>query len=137
MKPVTHPQKNRILSYDILRILAILAVVMIHTSCQGFYTLPVNTTSFKTSLLLDSLSRFAVPIFVMISGALMLDETKDLSSKKIFKKTLTLFIALCVWSFVYSVAYSVVYPITEKKSLSFTTFIKKFIFGKKYIFSCG
>ena len=62
--------KKRIYYFDVLRVIACLAVIMIHTS--GTYVLRnFRTFNFWVRNLFDSLSRIAVPLFVMISGALL------------------------------------------------------------------
>ncbi len=67
-----------------LRIFACILVILIHTSSR----LRSTMTSFMTSEwcignVFNSLGRPAVPLFVMISGALFLDENKKLSLKKL------------------------------------------------------
>ena len=76
----TEPKKKeRIIAFDFLRIIAALAVVMSHSAIA-------TDVSFSDGVIFDSLSRFAVPVFLMISGALMLDEKKTLTTKDTFKK---------------------------------------------------
>lgn len=64
--------KKRIVYLDHLRIVATFAVVMIHVAAQNWYSEDVCTSAWKTFNFFDSVSRWAVPVFVMISGALML-----------------------------------------------------------------
>lgn len=85
---------KRILWLDILRIISILAVVMIHASTQNLEDVVAGSAQNIVFATFDGLSRFAVPVFVMISGALMLK--RDLSYKKCLKKILRL---LIVWGF--------------------------------------
>jgi len=53
---------------DILRILAILAVVLIHTTTLTIQTSSNNLSDFSFSLFLNQAARFAVPMFFFISG---------------------------------------------------------------------
>ncbi|WP_296882745.1 acyltransferase [uncultured Methanobrevibacter sp.] len=65
--------KERIFYYDFLRTFAIIAVIMCHIT---FYFGPLNTTSgiiFKQTYY--NIGRLGVPIFLMISGALLLNRT--------------------------------------------------------------
>ena len=78
--------KKRILYLDVLRIFAALMVVMIHVSAQYVNNMSNNLTDFMIGNVFDSLSRVAVPIFAMISGAVMLDESKQYSTKDFLKK---------------------------------------------------
>lgn len=93
---------------DYLRIGAILAVVLMH--CSGLIDDEVNQSSvlWHLSILFGSITRWAVPIFVMISGSLMLSK-KDLSIKRLFLKYILRFvIAYLFWSFVYTIIFSII-----------------------------
>ena len=105
---------------------------MIHVSGVGFYA-PIKSTTFITGTILDSLSRFAVPVFIMISGALMLDETKKLSNKRILKKSLFLFFILCIWSFVNAVYFQIIIPIKDGEKISKLQFLKECILGHYHL----
>lgn len=61
---------NRILSLDITRIVAVLAVVMIHSSAR-FITESKTAYEFTAGNIFDTIARIGVPLFIMISGALM------------------------------------------------------------------
>ena len=64
--------KNKRLVYlDILNILSIFVVVAMHMN-GSVHSLPLNK-SWAFSLLVDTLCYFAVPIFVMISGAILMN----------------------------------------------------------------
>ena len=59
--------------YDILRILAILAVIMIHVIGNTFFSMTdVQSVWLNCLNLLNSGLRWCVPVLVMISGALFL-----------------------------------------------------------------
>ena len=96
---------QRNLSLDILRILACIGVIMIHTAgspiVHGFVV--PGTFEYNGCLALDALSRWSVPIFAMLTGFFMLDSSKELSIKKLFcKYILRLFTALVFWSAFYA-----------------------------------
>lgn len=74
---------HRVYYLDILRVLACIAVIMIHAS--GDYVLDnFGSSNFMIGNVLDSLSRIGVPIFVMISGSLLLDENHIVQKKNGF-----------------------------------------------------
>lgn len=73
--------KNRIFYLDILRVIACLSVIMIHSSAE-YVTNDIGSFNFWIGNLFDSLTRIGVPIFVMISGALMLDKNYQYETKK-------------------------------------------------------
>ena len=100
--------KDRNSKLDLLRIISAIAVVLLHVSAQYTDSLPVNTTDFGIAVAFNSLTRFAVPVFVMISGELFLNTQKTISVKKIWiHNILRLAIVFTVWSFLYYVFQSV------------------------------
>ena len=97
---------QRDIEFDILRILAILAVIMIHVSAPYVINYQPNSIQFTLGNILDSISRIGVPFFVMISGTFMLDENKELSIHKLSKKILKLLMILIAWSAFYALVYN-------------------------------
>lgn len=84
-----------------LRLIALLAVIVLHTAAipLGQYGLiPIN--SWLTANFYNSLVRFAVPVFVMITGALLLHREYELGA--FLKKRLSRVVApFLFWSLVY------------------------------------
>jgi len=77
--------KNKRLVYlDILNILSIFVVVAMHMN-GSVHSLPLNK-SWTFSLLVNTLCYFAVPIFVMISGATLMNYRQKYDTKTFFKK---------------------------------------------------
>ena len=97
---------HRLLYLDVLRIIAIIAVVMIHVS-NKFLTEPMSDTTpflWYVSCAYYSFSRWAVPVFCMISGALFLDGKQNIPIKMLYKKYIyRIFISFVFWSIVYAV----------------------------------
>ena len=99
--------KERIKSIDSLRGLAILAVILIHTTTRTLEASNFDLVGFSWTLFLNQTMRFAVPLFIMISG-LVLEKSSRVESywsfiKRRFSK---IFIPYIVWSLFY---YFVVY----------------------------
>jgi surface polysaccharide O-acyltransferase-like enzyme len=98
--------KSRDVSLDIMRILACLAVITIHTAGTGLMPgrdYPLLSFEWISCFVYRSLSGWAVPLFVMITGSIFLDPTKDLSISMLFKNNiLKLLIVLIVWSAFYT-----------------------------------
>ena len=65
---------GRILYFDFLRIFATLAVMVLHVAAQNWYGTSVPSFEWQTFNFFDSIVRWGVPIFVMISGALFLNK---------------------------------------------------------------
>ncbi|MGM9795265.1 MAG: acyltransferase [Candidatus Aphodosoma sp.] len=98
-------------SMDILRILAILIVVFLHISYPFFEENTLNSPQWLRAIIPDTISRWGVPVFVMISGAFMLQ--KEIPIKVLFNKYIKrLVILLLCWN--------VIYHIPEIKSMSFS-----------------
>ncbi len=88
---------------DYLRLAATLAVVALHVSAQNWYNTDVNSFSWQSFNFYDSLVRWSVPVFVMISGSLFLN--RDISLKRIYGKyVLKMLIVFVVWSLFYALA---------------------------------
>jgi surface polysaccharide O-acyltransferase-like enzyme len=101
---VNNSQKIQIYYYFyILRIISSFAVVLIHISAEYYYECKIQSNDFKISIFYNGLSRFCIPIFFMISGALFLG--RDLSFRKIYSKNIKrILIHLISWSFIYSIS---------------------------------
>lgn len=92
----------RSIKLDILRIVSAAAVVLLHVSSDYIDLYTPGSAEFNIAVFLNSLTRFAVPVFVMISGELFLDRKKEISIKKIWiHNILRLFVIYLVWSFAY------------------------------------
>ena len=103
--------QNRVLYLDVLRVLAIFSVVMLHVSCVF---LRANTVGWYVGNFYDSISRWCVPVFVMISGALFLQPQKEISLKLLYSKyILRLAGAFVVWCLLYVFLFDPVYPIVH------------------------
>jgi surface polysaccharide O-acyltransferase-like enzyme len=100
--PDKNTTQNHILYLDILRISAILAVITLHVSAQIQSEATVVSLGWLVADIANSLSRWCVPVFLMVSGALMLDPSHPFSLSKLFKKhILTILIAYFGWGIIY------------------------------------
>lgn len=94
---------DRTIYFDYLRVFATLAVMILHVSAQKWYSTDVNGFEWQTFNFFDSIVRWGVPVFVMISGSLFL--SRNISTKKIYSKyILRLVISFAVWSFIYALS---------------------------------
>lgn len=92
---------KRIIYFDLLRIIAAFAVVVLHVSGDRFIeSFPTN--EWRTRIIYDSLVRWCVPIFFMISGALFLSRDK-IDIKVLFSRNIVRIIFIFLfWSFFYA-----------------------------------
>ncbi len=115
MGKLTGDSKTRIQSIDLLRCFAICCVILVHVT-EEIYTLNLDhmlgdalyrrvfiTTCF-------TIGRLGVPIFLFISGYLLLDKDYDTESCKRFWKRnlLGLFITTEIWIVLYSIFYNAI-----------------------------
>lgn len=104
---------NRIYYLDVLRVIACLSVIMIHASAR-YVVYDFGSINFWIANVLDSVSRVAVPLFVMISGALMLDERYSYSTKKLSKHIIRMIIFFIFWSALYCIIFQIIIPLTTQ-----------------------
>jgi len=115
-------------SLDITRIIAVLAVVMIHCSASFVLEYKVFSNEFIYGNLFDSISRIGVPLFLMISGALFLDERKEITLKNILSKNVkNLAIITIAWAVIYSAAYNVILPILFNSTINVNNIVQDII----------
>ena len=86
---------------DLLKALAITGVILIHVSAGG-YSHPVGSFHWLSALFWGSVSRASVPIFLMVTGALMLDPRRELTLRQLWlQKIPRLLASLLAWALIY------------------------------------
>lgn len=90
----------RKINFDILRIICAFLVVLLHVSGSYWNCVASNSDYFISMTFYNGLSRSAVPLFVMISGMVMIP--KDIQAKYLSKKILRLVGYFYLWSFFYA-----------------------------------
>jgi surface polysaccharide O-acyltransferase-like enzyme len=116
-------KNNRFLWADMIRIIAIIAVIANHTVAQFLFDW--NKISLINWLIADiygAVIRFAVPVFIILSGFLLLDKHED-DMAFISKRSSKVVIPLLAWSIIY-IVYKTNYDIS---SIFSTVFIKDFL----------
>jgi len=118
---------------DILRIISIFSVIVIHVSMDSWLNLKIYSIDWQIANIFDSISRFAVPVFIMVSGALFLNPKKTVQFKTIFKKyILRIVIAFIFWSFLYATFNGLsIYKEINIELLKYI--IKRFIIGEYHM----
>ena len=101
-------ERGRLVYLDLLRVIAVCAVVMVHAAGGLVTEYGAGTVDFIVGNVLDGLSRLGVPVFLMISGALMLDERRPY---RLGRRVGRLLLLLFLWSLLYTLALSVVRPL--------------------------
>lgn len=81
-----HTGKKHIAYLEVLRLVACILVVGVHVSAFNLEQVPVESLNFKVMNGLDCLSILGVPLFVMISGALFLAPSYEVTVKKFYTR---------------------------------------------------
>lgn len=87
---------------DVLRCLAALAVVLIHCAGATLGAQDPGTTRFMVLNFLNGAARWAVPMFLMLSGAFLLDPDRPMPVKKWLGYLGRMGIAVLLWGFFYA-----------------------------------
>lgn len=110
--------RQRVCGFDFLRIISIFFVIVIHITSIGLRLCDSMTDTWMANELINSISRWSVPVFFMVSGALFLDPSRELSVKKLYTKYIfRIAICIVVWGFFYSLLDQYLYGTLSAKSI--------------------
>lgn len=94
---------KRVISFDMLRIVAAFSIVMQHV-CGQFMPMLFPSEEWEIRNLYVSVVQWGVPVFFMISGALFLSPEKPLVIRRLFGKNLLRIVyAFLFWSAIYEI----------------------------------
>ncbi len=120
---------NRVFYLDLLKNIALIAVVIIHIAMPFWYKLPAESVDWQIMNCIAGALRWCVPIFFMISGALFLSPQKHLSIETVIKKYIPrIIISYLAWAFIYAFAKFFTHKIT-----SIEDFLKAIMFGNYHM----
>jgi surface polysaccharide O-acyltransferase-like enzyme len=93
---------NRELNMDMARLVACAAVVLLHTTGRTIYAFETTgDLSYGAAIILNSAVRWCVPVFVMLSGGLLLARPIADPGAFLWRRAQTIIIPLVVWSAAY------------------------------------
>lgn len=94
-------KKERVVFFDYLRVLAIMAVIVLHVSAQQWTGLEGRDYEWQVFNVFNSITRWGVSVFLMISGSIFLK--RDIEIKIIYKKYIPrMVVSYFLWSAVYA-----------------------------------
>ena len=131
--------KKRIVYFDVLKVITCFMVIMIHVISRNWYVLDLKSNEFTFLTILDSICRCAVPIYLMISGAIFLNEDKNIKIKDMFRKyILNIFLIYLFWNMTYSILNIIVYGnkiinVKVLKDIFISTILGNGIFHLKFL----
>ena len=96
--------RERVLFFDLLRCVAAVAVIAIHVLAPYRHELGVIPfDEWATAVGVNSVTRWAVPVFILITGALMLSDTRPFDAKYYVKRRLgKVLVPFLIWSLFYA-----------------------------------
>ncbi|MDR2536172.1 MAG: acyltransferase family protein [Treponema sp.] len=97
---------NRVVYADLLRIAAALGIIMLHTAASRWYGTPVKSFNWQVMNVYDSLVRWGVPVFVMVSGMFQLGpkeafSVQPLSCQEEYRRMFKKYIYRLLWVLVF------------------------------------
>lgn len=88
-------------SYDAIRLFAVVAIVVLHTAANGVNRLAFASPDWWLANLADSAARAGVPLFLMLTGALFLHRRGESASQFYQRRWQRLALPLLLWSLFY------------------------------------
>lgn len=124
---------KRIYSYDLIRIIAAIGVIMAHSVSVLVTDSPYGSADFTYANFFDTAGRASIALFLMLSGALMLDEEKIIPTKKFFVTAVRMLFLGVAWSGLYSFAINIVLPVINYKEPNISSFIETTVYGEFHL----
>lgn len=121
-------KKEKIMYLDVVRILATIAVVLVHIASMepNWSVYEFSSPEWGVFCLFAAITKWAAPIFCLISGALFLDPDRNVTIKKLYTRNIPRIITgLVFWSAIYAVNLILLFEIDFTKA----EFIKKVATG--------
>lgn len=128
-------QYNRELWIDELKVFAIFAVIMIHVSTQYWTTIDVNNSKWVIITFYNCMSRWAVPVLVMVTGTLLGSPKKKLTQRKLKEKLLHIICFFVFWSVVYAIL-GIVPDVIRGTEVQIDEIVSRIIKGHFHLWYC-
>ena len=125
-------KRERKLYIDLLRIVACVSVVLLHSASQYWYDYPVTSRIWVICNSYDAVSRFGVPVFVMISGMLFLTREGEIHVRSLYRNNiLRLVVAYVMWSVIYGLWDSL--PWMGAEGVTLRDYVAEMILGRYHL----
>jgi surface polysaccharide O-acyltransferase-like enzyme len=93
------PAREWLVYGDAMRVFGVLAVLLVHTCDLVMFDRQVKPLDWWVANVLDATGRWAVPVFIMLSGALLLNPSRDESAGRFYRRRLSrLGLPILFWS---------------------------------------
>lgn len=123
---------KRVYYLDVMRTVACFLVILLHTS--AYYLLDkFGSLDFWIGDCVNGLTRVAVPLFVMISGALLLNEDYQYTFEKMKRHIKRMVIFFVFWSSLYCFVFHVLSPVAKHTPVSVKEVLSALITGHYHL----
>ena len=127
---LTNAKPARVVYADLVRLIAILMVVLIHSAAPIFSTAAIGSAAFTVSALLDGIAHAGVPLFIMVSGMFLLDEKREVTVRRAIRHYALPLVGLYFfWSFIYATANKVAMPLLLENATISGGIVRDFLIG--------
>lgn len=123
---------TRVVKYDILRIIASFAIVLLHVSASYWNVVNIHSKEFLVMTIYNSLTRFAVPVFFMLSGLFLV--SPDRKNPAVSRRFLKLLMLFYVWSAFYAFQGIAIDTLSGEFSMEvWKASVQRFIYGHSHM----
>ncbi|MDR2010675.1 MAG: acyltransferase family protein [Bacteroidales bacterium] len=120
-------EKENLFWIDCLRVLATFCVILLHTAASILYQYGnISNFNWWVGNIYDGIVRFCVPVFLLISGALILPKTYSNLKEYLNKRVLRIVLPFLFWSIIY-ISESLFKMFRNNEILSFEECVKYFL----------
>lgn len=118
-------------NFDAIRLFATVAIVLLHTAANGVNRLVPGSPDWWLANLIDSACRAGVPLFLMLSGALLLNRTHQSATQFYHNRLQKLALPVLLWSLFY-LLWSALKAQIKQQPYSFETAADQLLAGAPY-----
>lgn len=122
-------KQQRVIYADVLRIISMIAVIILHVATSKMNLVEIAGAEWQIFNFFDSICRWCVPIFVMVSGMFFLENKKKIDIRKLYMKYIKkILIMLLIWNFLYAIL-----PWIYRGNFEVKEFIKDLVLGPMHM----
>lgn len=118
-------------NFDAIRLFATVAIVLLHTAANGVNRLTLASNDWWLANLIDSACRAGVPLFLMLSGALLLNRSHQTATQFYQNRLQKLALPLLLWSLFY-LAWSALKAQIKQQPYGLETATEQLLSGAPY-----
>ena len=120
---------QRYLKYDLIRVIAVCTVLIGHISAYMVVHFPEPSgAAFRTGIIFDCIGAVCIPLFLMLSGALLLDEKRSFHVGHCFRRNyVSIALSLAFWLTFYAAWRGILLPVLKGNPPDTHVFFRYFL----------